>query len=253
MTQRFSGKTVLVTGAAGGIGLAAATAFAQEGANVVLADRDTIRVEAAAQSLSTAGLSASAVTVDVSNFASCQAMVAHTLATFGQLDIAFNNAGIPSALGIAFEDVPVEDWRNILDVNVSGMFYCMKAEVPAMKAAGGGAIVNTASVASIIAAKGMAAYVASKHAVAGLTKAAALDLIGSNIRVNAIAPGSVNTPMLAPLMADPVNSGAIAASVPAGRVGEPGEIANAVLFLASSDASYMVGALVCVDGGVVIQ
>ena len=252
MTQRFSGKVALVTGAAGGIGLATARAFAAEGARVMLADLDLTRAEMAAQEICAAGLEAAAVKVDVADFASCQNMVTQTVARFGGLHIAFNNAGIPSAIGGAFEDYPVEDWRRLLDVNLSGVFYAMKAEVAEMRA-GGGAIVNTASITSLVAAPGMAAYVASKHGVAGLTKAAAMDLVGAGIRVNAIAPGFFDTPMLAGAIEIPAVKADILAKIPLGRIGNPDEAARAVLFLASEEASYMVGTMISVDGGVVVQ
>ncbi|MES2301418.1 MAG: SDR family oxidoreductase [Pseudomonadota bacterium] len=250
---RFSGKVVLVTGAAGGIGLAAAQAFAGEGAQVVLADRNIALAEQGAKAIADGGGIASAVFVDVSDPASCQAMVAHTLATYGALHIAFNNAGMPSAIGGAFEDFSVENWDTLLATNLSGVFYAMKAQVPALKASGGTAIVNTASIAALIAAPGMAAYVASKHGVAGLTKAAALDLIGHGIRVNAICPGFVDTPMLAGALAQPGAREAMNAQTPIGRIASPQEVAETALFLCSDAASYMVGALLSVDGGVVIQ
>ncbi len=251
--ERFAGKVALVTGAAGGIGFATARAFALEGAKVMLADRDTARVQAAAQSIRDEGAEAAAVTVDVADFASCQAMVAQTVASFGGLHIAFNNAGIPSGIGGAFEDFTVENWQRLINVNLSGVFYCMKAEVPAMKACGGGAIVNTGSICSLIATAGQASYITAKHGVAGLTKAAALDLVGAGIRVNAVAPGFFNTPMLAPALEIPEVRADITSKIPLGRVGNPEEVARAVLFVASDEASYMIGALVSVDGGVVIQ
>lgn len=249
----FADKVVLVTGAAGGIGLAAAQAFAAAGARVVLADRQFELAEAAAKAIADDGGSASAVWVDVSDPASCEAMVAHTLATYGALHVAFNNAGIPSAIGGAFEDFSIENWDALIGTNLSGVFYAMKAQAPALKASGGGAIVNTASIAALIAAPGMAAYVASKHGVAGLTKSAALDLIGHGIRVNAICPGFVDTPMLAGALAQPGAREAMNAQAPIGRIASPQEVAKTALFLASDEASYMVGALLSVDGGVVIQ
>ncbi|HSI18459.1 MAG TPA: SDR family NAD(P)-dependent oxidoreductase [Sphingomonas sp.] len=253
MAARFAGKVVLVTGGASGIGLAAARAFAAEGASVVLADRDAAGAEAGAAAIRAGGGTALGVAADVADFDACTAMVARAVEAFGGLHIAFNNAGIPSVIGGDFEDVAPAEWERLIATNLGGVFYSMKAEVPAMRAAGGTAIVNTASVASLVAAPGMAAYVASKHGVAGLTKAASLDLIRHGIRVNAICPGFVDTPMLAGAMASPEARAGIAAAVPIGRVADAEEVARTVLFLASDEASYMVGALLSVDGGVTVQ
>ncbi|MDB5689827.1 MAG: short-chain dehydrogenase [Sphingomonas bacterium] len=250
MMPRFENRVVLITGAASGIGLATARRFAAEGARVVLGDRNETAVLAAAAAIRGSGGAATGIGVDVAVYAACEAMVGHAVETFGGLHIAVNNAGIPSEIGGLFEDFPVADWDRLIATNLSGVFHAMRAEVPALKASGGTAIVNTASIASLVAAPGMAAYVASKHGVAGLTKAAALDLIAHGIRVNAVCPGLIDTPMLAG--APPEAQAAMAAQAPIGRMGTADEIAEVVLFLASDAASYMCGALMTVDGGVTL-
>ncbi len=251
--MRFEGKAVLITGGASGIGLAAARAFARERARVMLADRNEERLGAAVQEIRQTGAEAAGVAVDVTDFASCQRMVAQTVSAFGSVQVAFNNAGVPSEIGGEFEDFAVAEWQRLINTNLGGVFYSMKAEVPAMKAAGSGAIVNTASIASLIAAPGMAAYVASKHGVAGLTKAAALDLIRHGIRVNAVCPGFVDTPMLAGAIEKAEVRKGIETSLPIQRIATAEEVGAAALFLASNEASYIVGALLSVDGGFVAQ
>lgn len=247
---RFTGKIALISGAASGIGLATAKALADEGAQVVLADLAADRVaEAAAQ----IGSAASSVAVDVSKPEQCEAMVAAVLERHGRLDIAINNAGMPSAPGGLFEDSDIAVWDRLLAVNLSGVYYAMRAQVPSMRKAGSGVIVNTASVASVIAAKGMPAYIASKHGVAGLTKAAALDLADANIRVNAVCPGFVRTGMTEPMLSEPGAESGVAAMAPIGRIAEAEEIAKAILFLAHEDSSYATGAMLMLDGGLSIQ
>lgn len=248
--RRFEGKSVLITGGASGIGLATARKMAAEGALLTIVDLHADGAEAAAAEITEGGGVACGFAADVSDATQCEAMVAHAVQAHGGLHIAFNNAGMPTPIGGEFEDFPVEDWNRVMAVNAGGIFMSMRAEVPALKQYGGTAIVNTASVASLIAAPGMAAYVASKHAVAGLTKAAALDLIGHGIRVNAVCPGMVDTPMLGSAANSPERRERIEAGVPIQRMAQPEEIAETVLFLASDQASYLVGALLCADGGV---
>ena len=248
----FDGKSVLITGAASGIGLSCARSFADCGAMVTMADIDPDKLSARAKELSAQGFKVTSVVADVADPGACAEMVAHSVATFGRLDVAVNNAGIPTPIGGLFEDFAVSDWQKVMDVNLNGLFYAMRAEVPALKAAGGGAIVNTASVASLVAARGMSAYVASKHGVAGLTKAAALDLIEHGIRVNAVCPGFVDTAMMAPAKANKAAFDALAAGTPIGRMADPDEITAAIVWLASDAASYAVGQLMVLDGGVVL-
>lgn len=249
MTQ-FEGRTILISGAASGIGLATAQLFAESGANVLMVDRDVAGLETQCRALKDQGHGVASFPADVSDPARCEAMVAACEAEFGRLDIAFNNAGIPSGMDNRFEAFPVADWDRVIATNLSAMFYAMRAEVPALRRAGGGVIVNTASVLALKAGRGMAAYVAAKHGLAGLTKAAALDLIGENIRVNALCPGFVSTGMTAQVVADPQAMEGLRARIPAGRIAQPGEMARAVAFLASDASAFMVGELMTLDGGV---
>jgi NAD(P)-dependent dehydrogenase (short-subunit alcohol dehydrogenase family) len=249
----FAGKSVLISGAASGIGLACAKMFASLGGYVTMVDINGEGLADKAGELVAQGFSVSTVVADVASPEACYAMVSKAVASFGRLDIAINNAGIPTDIGDLFEDIPVAKWRRVIDVNLNGLFYAMRAEVPAIKAAGGGAIVNTASVASVVAAKGMAAYIASKHGVAGLTKAAALDVIEHGIRVNAVCPGFVDTGMTAPLKDDRAAFEALSAATPIGRIAKAEEIANAIVWLASDAASYAVGQMMALDGGVVLS
>jgi NAD(P)-dependent dehydrogenase (short-subunit alcohol dehydrogenase family) len=251
--MRFKDKVVLVSGGGSGIGKATSIAFAREGARVVVVDRNEATARAVADSIRAEGGQASAFCADVSRFAECEAMVAHAVQTYGGLHVAFNNAGIEGPYNANFTDLSVEDWDRVTAVNYSGVFYAMKAEVPALRASGGKAIVNTASAASFIGARCMPAYIGSKHGVAGLTKAASLDLIGEGIRVNALCPGYTETGMMAALVGmDEAAREAFVSQAPIKRVADPAEMASVVLFLASDESSYLVGSLVRVDGGLTV-
>ncbi len=252
MGKRFADRGILVTGAGSGIGRATARLFAAEGGRVVVADQNEADVHKTAALIRDAGGEAVALRADVSREADCRAMVERTLAAYGRLNVAFNNAGI-GASGFAVADEEEVTWNRLIDVNLKGVFLSMKYEIPAMLAAGGGAIVNTASAAGLVGERGIGIYTASKHGVVGLTKTAALDYIGQGIRINAVCPGATRTPMLAAWFQDPKVETFILSRHPIGRIGEPEEIGRAVLFLASDDASYIVGQALAVDGGLTAQ
>ncbi|MGZ5842951.1 MAG: glucose 1-dehydrogenase [Xanthobacteraceae bacterium] len=252
MSGRFAGRGILVTGAGSGIGRAAAQLFANEGGRVVVVDQDENEAQATVTSIRQAGGEALAIGADVSREADCRGMVERALAAYGRLHVAFNNAGI-GASGFAVADEEEVTWSRLIDVNLKGIFLAMKYEIPAMVSAGGGAIVNTASVAGLVGERGIGAYSASKHGVVGLTRTAALDYIGQGVRINAVCPGATRTRILANWFQDPKVESFILSRHPIGRIAEPEEIARAVLFLASDDASFIVGQALAVDGGLTAQ
>jgi NAD(P)-dependent dehydrogenase (short-subunit alcohol dehydrogenase family) len=252
MSGRFAGRGILVTGAGSGIGRAAAQLFANEGGQVAVVDQDENEALATVTSIRQAGGEALAIGADVSREADCRGMVERALAAYGRLHVAFNNAGI-GASGFAVADEEEVTWSRLIDVNLKGIFLAMKYEIPAMVSAGGGAIVNTASVAGLVGERGIGAYSASKHGVVGLTRTAALDYIGQGVRINAVCPGATRTRILANWFQDPKVESFILSRHPIGRIAEPEEIARAVLFLASDDASFIVGQALAVDGGLTAQ
>lgn len=249
---RFKGKVVLVSGAAGGIGRAAALAFAAEGGRVIAVDVNEIDGGRTVDLIRDDGGEAIFLASDVSKAADCEMMVQHAVATFGRLDIAFNNAGI-SGGGFALADEEEIAWDRTIAVNLKGVYLAMKYEIPAMLQAGGGTIVNMASVAGLVGNPGLSSYCASKHGVVGLTKAAALDYIGQGIRINAVCPGATRTPLLENWFQNPEVEQHVMKLHPIGRVADAAEIARAVLFLASGDSSFMVGHAMPVDGGLIAQ
>src|SRR3954465_10804282 len=245
----FSGKVALVTGAASGMGLAAAEAFAEAGAAVVLADFKEEAVRAAAQRLSAPGHKAIAVRCDVSDDAQVAAMVDRAVAEFGRLDAAFNNAGVMAKIAPTAASPP-EDRARVIGVNLRGVWSCMKHELGPMERQGGGAIVNNASVGALTGNPGIGPYIASKHGVVGLTRTAALEYVKHGIRVNAVNPGLIDTQVARDVVAGSEEAYAdIAKNVPIGRAGRPEEIASAVLWLCSPGASYVIGHALTVDGG----
>ncbi|MDQ4098184.1 MAG: SDR family oxidoreductase [Actinomycetota bacterium] len=249
----LTGKVALVTGAASGIGAASALAFADAGAKVAVCDRDLAGAEATAKLIGDGGADACAVAVDVTDAAQVQAMVDEVVGRFGRLDCAHNNAGItgPAALTA---DYDAAQWELVLAVNLTGVFHCLRHELAAMLRAGGGAIVNTASFSGLVAVPRIPAYVASKHGVVGLTKAAAVEYGRKGIRVNAVCPGSTRTPMVDGFSGgDPRVEEAMAAASPMRRLAEPEEIARTVVWLCSDEASFVNGHALAVDGGAVIQ
>ncbi|MET4482194.1 SDR family oxidoreductase [Bradyrhizobium sp. F1.13.3] len=247
----FTGKVALVTGAASGMGLATATAFAEAGASVVLADFKKEAVEAAARKLDAGGHEVIALPCDVSDDAQVAAMVDRTVAEFGRLDAAFNNAGVMAHIAPT-ADSTREDWDRVIGINLRGVWSCMKHELRHL-ARQGGAIVNNASVGALTGNPGIGAYIASKHGVVGLTRTAALEYIGQGIRVNAVNPGLIDTAVARDVVdGDEQAYANIAKNVPIGRAGRPEEIASAVLWLCSPAASYIVGQALTVDGGMTV-
>ena len=252
VTYDFSGKVALITGAAGGIGRATAEAFAASGASVAVADIDLAGAEETVDIITSSGGSALAIQTDVSDSAACKDMVAETVAAFGGLDFAHNNAGIVGA-GKPISEMDDDVWDRGIAVMLSGVFYGMKHEIPAITARGGGAIVNTSSGAGLIGFPEMANYVAAKHGVIGLTKVAALECIGANIRVNSICPGTARSRMVDEWMqGDAAQEKFVADLHPIGRIADPKEIAAAVLWLCSDAASFVMGIAMPVDGGYTI-
>jgi NAD(P)-dependent dehydrogenase (short-subunit alcohol dehydrogenase family) len=242
----LTGKVALVTGASRGIGASTARAFAQAGAAVVLAARDEANLAAVAQEIVWAGGRALAVPTDVGDAAAVEHLVARTLEAFGRLDAAFNNAGgghMPASLA----EISVEDFDQGQRINLRGVFLCMKYEIGAMLSTGGGAIVNMSSTAGLDGVRGMAGYAAGKHGVIGLTKSAALDYAGQNIRVNAVAPGPILTDRIRQLNEE--RRQPIVRAVPLGRIGQPEEVAATVVWLCSEQAGFITGVTVPVDGG----
>ncbi|WP_321893267.1 SDR family NAD(P)-dependent oxidoreductase [Paraburkholderia tropica] len=245
--SNFEGKVALVTGAASGMGKAVAVRLAERGAKVVLADLKLDAVERVAQELRARDLRAVGAHLQVADAGSCQRAVNAAVAEFGGLNLAVNNAGVPTPFN-KVADVDAGEWQRQIGINLTGVFNCLQAEIPALKDSGGGAIVNLASIAGVKGIQGRAAYVAAKHGVVGLTRTCALDYATDNIRINAIAPGYVKTPLLDGRSDEEMAR--LAALHPMGRMSTESEQAAAILFLLSDEATFMTGAVLMSDGGI---
>mgnify|MGYP006287636061 CR=1 FL=1 len=249
MEDSDNSRVALVTGAGSGIGRATALAFARDGWDVVVSDMNEERNDETARHIQRMGHNVLAETADISRPADLERLFEDTRAAFGRLDAACNNAGIegdqaPTA------DCTIDNWDRVLSVNLKGTWLCMKHEIPLMLESGGGSIVNVASVAGMVGFAGMPAYVASKHGMNGLTKTAALDYATENIRVNAVCPGAIETPMI-DRFTDGEAEGReqLEAMHPVGRMGTPDEVADAIIWLCSEEASFVTGHIMPIDGG----
>jgi NAD(P)-dependent dehydrogenase (short-subunit alcohol dehydrogenase family) len=253
MNRWFENKVALVTGAGSGMGLVTARAFAEEGAAVVLADVNEDAAHAGAESLIAAGHKAIAVSCDVAGEAQVKSMVEQTVSSFGRLDAAFNNAGIQS-LAIETADATGEEFERVNAINLRGVWNCMKYELIQMRKQGSGAIVNNSSIGGVIGIPGRAIYHASKHGVIGLTKSAALEYASRGIRVNAVCPGTIDTPMVSEMLVkEPEAMKDVLRDLPIGRLGKSEEIASAVLWLCSPGAGFVIGHALVVDGGYTVK
>lgn len=254
MSFSFENQVALVTGAASGIGWATANAFAQAGAAVALVDFNGDVAQARADALIAAGHTAIALCCDVADIDQVEAMVKETIGTFGRLDMAFNNAGIQNVLA-EMADATVDDYERVMSVNLRGVWACMKFELEHMRRQGGGTIVNCSSLGGLVGGAERASYHAAKHGVIGLTKSAALEYASRNIRVNAVCPGLIWTPMVDQMVASGQGEAleGMTKAVPMGRHGQPEEIADAVLWLSSASSSYVTGQSISVDGGFIMR
>jgi NAD(P)-dependent dehydrogenase (short-subunit alcohol dehydrogenase family) len=253
MMKQFSGKVALVTGGASGLGRVTALALAHEGARVVVADIAVDEGEATVRLIADAGGQGLFVKADVTQSNEVEAMVQATLKAYGRLDLALNNAGIDGVRARTAK-YPEDVWHQVINLNLTGVFLCLKYELPVMVAQGGGVIINMSSVAGVTGFPGHAAYTASKHGVIGLTKTAALDYAKAGIRVNAICPAYTRTPMLSRMLEQkPELEAKLIARVPLGRLGTAEEIAQAAIYLFSDAAAFITGQSLVMDGGIVAE